>query len=513
MNLDYLWHGFTVALTGQNLLVGLIGCFIGTLVGALPAIGPINGIALLLPIAYTMGLPAESTMILLSAIYCGAEYGGRISSILLNVPGDAGAVMTALDGYPMARQGRAGEALTLSGISSFVGGIFGSIGLALFAPVLARLAIGFGPAEYFVLMVFAFATLGSMVGSQPVKTLIGCTLGLMLATVGLDATSGAYRFTFNQPELGDGIEFVVLVIGLFSISEALVILEHQGRGFTVIRELGRMTVRAADVARCTGTMLRSSVIGFVVGVLPGTGASVSSAIAYTTEKRLSDTEDTFGKGDVRGLAAPEAANNATACGAFVPMLTLGIPGSGTTAVMLGALMLYNIQPGPMLLTERPEIVGGLVASLFIGNFLLLLLNLPLVNIFARVLTVPNWLLVPGILVLSIVGVYSTHASVFAIFLMLGIGMVGWLLRKAGFDMAPIILGFVLGHVMEINLRNALAISGGELSILFSSTICIVLWVMAAAVAVLPTMLSWRSRRLKMARATRMPAIDGAPRLD
>ncbi|KFI24529.1 tripartite tricarboxylate transporter permease [Paenirhodobacter enshiensis] len=494
MNMEYLWQGFGVALTMQNLLIGLAGCFIGTLVGALPAIGPINGIALLLPIAYSMGLPPESTMILLAAIYCGAEYGGRISSILLNVPGDAGAVMTALDGYPMARQGRAGEALTLSGLASFAGGMIGATGLALFAPVLAGLAIGFGPAEYFVLMVFAFATLGSMVGSNPVKTLIGCVLGLMLATVGLDATSGAYRFTFDEPELSDGIEFVVLVIGLFSISEALLILEHQGRGVTVIRKLGRMMVRMSDVTKSTGTALRSACIGFVVGVLPGTGASVSSAIAYTTAKRISDTEGTFGKGDVRGLAAPEASNNATACGAFVPMLTLGVPGSGTTAVMLGALMLYNIQPGPMLLTERPEIVGGLVASLFVGNFLLLLLNLPLVNIFARILTVPNWLLVPGILVLSIIGVYSTHASVFSIFLMLGIGFVGWLLRKAGFDMAPIILGFVLGRVMEVNLRNALAISGGDPSILFESDISRILWGLAVLVAVFPLVLSWRARR-------------------
>ncbi len=500
MNLDYLWHGFSVALTMQNLLIGLAGCFIGTLVGALPAIGPINGIALLMPIAYTMGLPAESTMILLAAVYCGAEYGGRISSILLNVPGDAGAVMTALDGYPMAKQGRAGEALMLSGLSSFVGGMLGALGLALFAPLLSGLAIGFGPAEYFVLMVFAFATLGSMVGSQPVKTLIGCTLGLMLATVGLDATSGAYRFTFNEPELGDGIDFVVLVIGLFSVSEALLMLEHQAVGVTVIRKLGRMTARLDDIRKSVGATLRGSAIGFVVGVLPGTGASVSSAVSYTTEKRISDTEGTFGKGDVRGLAAPEAANNATACGAFVPMLTLGVPGSGTTAVMLGALMLYNIQPGPMLITERPEVVGGLVASLFIGNILLLLLNLPFVNIFARVLTVPNWLLVPGILVLSIVGAYSTHASVFSILLMLSIGMCGWLLRKAGFDMAPIILGFVLGHVMEVNLRNALAISGGDIAILFQSKISIILWVLAIAMAVMPLVAGRRSKAKALAKA-------------
>lgn len=498
MSFDYLWQGFAVALTWQNLLIGFVGCFIGTMVGALPAIGPINGIALLMPIAYTMGLPPESTMILLTAVYCGAEYGGRISSILLNVPGDAGAVMTAVDGYPMAKQGRAGEALAISGLSSFVGGIMGSIGLAIFAPVLASLAIGFGPAEYFVLMVFAFATLGSMVGSQPVKTLIGCTLGLMLATVGLDATSGAYRFTFGEPELSDGLEFVVLVIGLFSISEALIILEQQGRGFTMIRELGRMTARWSDIVKSTGATLRASVIGFIIGILPGTGASVSSAISYTLEKRFSDTEGTFGKGDVRGLAAPEAANNATACGAFVPMLTLGVPGSGTTAVMLGALMLYNIQPGPMLMVERPEIVGGLVASMFIGNFILLALNLPMVNIFARVLTVPNWLLVPGILVLSVVGVYSTNASAFSLWLMLLIGIIGWLLRKAGFDMAPIILGFVLGEVMEINLRNALAISGGDISILFQSTISNILWICAVAVALLPIYLARRSKKRQKA---------------
>jgi putative tricarboxylic transport membrane protein len=492
VSLDYLWTGFAVALQWQNLLFGLVGCFLGTMVGALPAIGPINGIALLLPLAYTLGVPAESTMILLAGVYYGAEYGGRISSILLNVPGDAGAVMTALDGNPMARQGRGAEALALSGIASFVGGMLSVLGLTLFAPLLGRLAIGFGPAEYFVLMVFAFATLGSMVGEQPIKTMIGAAIGLALTTIGLDPTSGAYRFTFDEPELHDGIEFIILVIGLFSISEVLLLLEQQHRGTLQVLAIGRGFPSLATLRACLGAMLRGTGIGFVIGVLPGTGASVASAVSYTTEKRLSDREGTFGKGDPRGLAAPEAANNAAAGGAFVPMLTLGVPGSGTTAVMLGALLLYNIQPGPQLFTERPEIAGGLVASMYVGNLLLLALNLPLVQLFVRMLLLPNWILLPGILTLAFLGVYSTYASTLSIVIMLAIGVVGYLLRKLGFDLAPVILGFVLGKVMETNLRNALAISGGELGILFGSTICQVLWALALLVLVAPLFLRRRA---------------------
>jgi len=494
MSLDYLWTGFGVALQWQNLLYGLAGCFLGTIVGALPAIGPINGIALLLPLLYTLGVPVESTMILLAGIYYGAEYGGRISSILLNVPGDAGAVMTALDGYPMARQGRAAEALAISGISSFVGGIIAVIGLTFFAPMLGALATGFGPAEYFVLMVFAFATLSSMVGAEPVKTMIGCVLGLMLATIGLDPTSGAYRFTFDEPELYDGIEFIILVIGLFSISEVLLLLEKEFHGKLKPVKVGKGFPSWSDMRACIGSTLRATGIGFVVGVLPGTGASVASAISYTTEKRLLD-RGTFGKGDIRGLAAPEAANNAAAGGAFVPMLTLGVPGSGTTAVMLGALMLYNIMPGPQLFTDRPELAGGLIASMYIGNILLLLMNLPLIHVFVRMLTVPNWVLIPGIVVLAFLGVYSAYSSVFSIFLMLGIGVIGYFARKLEFDLAPIILGFVLGDVAEKNLRNALAISGGEALILFHSAISQILWVSAILIVLAPLALNWWRRRM------------------
>ena len=492
MDLGYLWQGFGVALQWQNLIYGLIGCFLGTMIGCLPAIGPINGIALLLPIAYTAKLPAESTLILLAAVYYGAEYGGRISSILLNVPGDAGAVMTTIDGNPMARQGKATEALVASGVASFVGGLLALIAMTFLAPLFGLVAIKFGPAEYFALMVFAFATLSSMVGHEPVKTLIGCLLGLALTTIGIDATSGAYRFTFHNPELDDGIEFIVLVIGLFSISEVLLMLERHVAGtFKPLAITGRYP-SLKTLASMWGTSLRSTVIGFVVGVLPGTGASVASAVAYTTEKKFNNRDGTFGKGDMRGVVAPESANNAAATGAFVPMLTLGVPGSGTTAVMLGALMLYNIQPGPQLFVEQPALVGGLVASMYVGNLLLLLMNLPLVKVFVSALLLPNWILIPAITLLSILGVYSSYSSVLSLYIMFGIGAVGYLLRKLGFDMAPIILGFVLGKVMETNLRNALALSGGEIGILFESALSLLLWAMAVAIVVGP----WLYGRLK-----------------
>ncbi|MBN9267587.1 MAG: tripartite tricarboxylate transporter permease [Hyphomicrobium sp.] len=480
MSLDYLWTGFAVALTPSNLLLSLLGCFLGTLIGALPAIGPINGIALILPIAYTMKLPPESCMILLAAIYYGAEYGGRITSILINVPGDAGAVMTALDGYPLAKQGRGAEALTMSALTSFVGGMLAVVGLTFFAPLLGSFAVRFGPAEYVALMMFAFATLASMVGAEPVKTLIGCLIGLLLTTIGLDPTSGAYRFTFDQPELHDGIEFIILM------------LEHQFKGTLKPIPIGKGFPSWSDIKACWWPTIRSSVSGFIIGVLPGTGASVASAVAYTTEKRLLD-KGTFGKGDMRGLAAPEAANNAAAGGAFVPMLTLGVPGSGTTAVMLGALMLYNITPGPQLFTERPELAGGLIASMYIGNIMLLILNIPMVRIFVKMLQVPNTWLIPAILLLSILGVYTAYSSVMSVLLMLAIGVGGWALRKQGFDMAPIILGFVLGKVLETNLRNALALSGGDISILFQSTISNSLWVMAVLIVLLPW---WLARRTK-----------------
>ncbi|MCK2041295.1 tripartite tricarboxylate transporter permease [Chromohalobacter sp. TMW 2.2308] len=497
---DFLIHGFDVALSPLNLGLALLGALLGTLFGALPGIGPINGIAILMPLAYTLGLPAESALILLAAIYTGAEYGGRMSSILLNVPGDAGAVMTTLDGHPLAKKGLAGPALGLSAVSSFVGATIAIIGLTLFAPLLAEVAVMFGPAEFFALMVFAFASMSVMMGKDPVKTAIGAVLGVLIGTVGVDSSTGVLRYTFGLPELYDGIDFVVMIIGLFAISEILLMLEHANRkdGNDGLPPLGRVFISLKEVMACKWTMGRSGLIGFIIGILPGTGASVAGAVAYTTEKRLSDKDNSFGTGNMRGLAAPEAANNASAAGSFVPMLTLGIPGSGTTAVLLGALMLYNITPGPMMFSERPEVAGGLIASLYIGNIVLLALNLPLAGVFARVLTIPRWVLVPGIAILAFVGVFQLHSNLAAIYLMLIIGVFGYLLRKLGFSLAPVILGYVLGGLMEQNLRRALSISGGDLGILWQSGISLGLWIAALALLLLPWLLPklWQAKTSK-----------------
>ena len=493
--LNFLGQGFGVALMPTNLMMAAIGALIGTIVGMLPGLGPINGVALLMPLAFALKLPAATALILLTAVYIGCEFGGRISSILLNVPGDAGAIMTAIDGHPMARSGRAGIALSISAWASFVGSTVATAGIVLFAPLLARWALAFGPAEYFALMCFAFACITGLMGSEPLKAVLAAALGLALSTVGLDSNSGVYRFTGDNVHLSDGIQFIVVVIGLFSVSEILVMLEHQTSSSGLIRTVGRTLFNMKEFMMTGWTILRSSVLGFVVGVLPGAGATIASAMAYSVEKRLNDKDGTFGKGDIRGVSAPEAANNGSAVGSFIPMLTLGVPGSGTTAVMMGALALYNITPGPALFTQQPELVWGLIASMFVSNVLLLFINIPLVGIFARLLLVPNWLLVPGILAISAVGVYSVHATTFDLLLMGVLGIVGFVLRKAGIPMAPLILGFVLGDLREQNLRRALSITNGELSILWGSPITIGLWVAAAAMLLLPPLYRrWQRRR-------------------
>lgn len=484
----YLSQGFEVALIPQNLVIALIGCFVGTIVGLLPGLGPINGVAILLPLAFALKLPAESALILLATVYIGCEYGGRISSILLNVPGDAAAIMTALDGYPMAQQGRAGVALSISAVSSFIGSIIAIGGIILFAPLLARWSLAFGPAEYFALMIFAIACLGSMMSQNPLKSLLAALIGLGLATVGVDANTGVYRFTFDSVHLSDGIQFIVVVIGLFSVSEILLMLESTGAGQKLVRKTGRLLFNRKEAKECVGPTLRSSVVGFFVGILPGAGATIASALTYMTEKKISGNSDSFGKGDIRGVAAPEAANNASACGSFIPMLTLGVPGSGTTAVMMGALTLYNITPGPAMFTEQPDIVWGLIAALLIANVMLLIMNIPLIGLFTRMLTIPLWFLVPAIAAVSAVGVYAVHSTTFDLMLMVGLGVFGYILRKMHFPMSPLILGFVLGELLEQNLRRALSISNGEYGILWGSGIAQSLLVLAVAVLVVPPVL-------------------------
>ena len=491
---NYLLDGFTVALQWKNLLLALFGAFLGTIVGMLPGLGPINGVAILLPFAYALGLPPESALILLAAVYLGCEYGGRISAILINVPGDAAAIMSTLDGYPLAKQGKAGIALSLSAASSFLGSTIATVGVVLFAPLLARWAIAFGPAEYFMLMVFAITCLSGLVGDQPIKTALAALIGLLLATVGVDAVTGVYRFTFDSVNLADGIQFTTIVIGFFSVSEILMMLEQTEHGQKALAQGARTLFNLKEFLFSLGAIIRSGLVGFIVGVLPGAGATIASAMTYTNEKKIAGAGGTFGDGDLRGIAAPEAANNASACGSFIPMLTLGVPGSGTTAVMMGALTLYNITPGPQLFSEQPQIVWGLIASLFIGNIILLALNIPLVGFFARLLNIPNYVLIPAIATVSFVGVYAIHSTVFDLVLMCGLGLLGYFLRKLHFPLSALILGYVLGELMESNLRRALSISQGDLGILFQSNISKGLWLLVLFMVLLPSYRWWRKRR-------------------
>ncbi|MBU2863531.1 tripartite tricarboxylate transporter permease [Reinekea forsetii] len=487
--LNFLAHGFSVAFQPLNFLLVLTGCFVGTLIGSLPGIGPINGVAILLPLAYAMGFPPASALILLAGVYYGAEYGGRISSILLNVPGDAGAIMTTLDGYPLSQQGLGGKALALSAVSSFIGSMGALIMTVIFAPMLSELAIKFGPSEYVMLMAFAFTCLATMVGSRPLKTTIGVAIGLLLATVGVDSGTGILRFTMGIPNLFDGVDFLVVVIGMFAISEVLVLLENWLKNDMKLTPVGKSFITFSDILEVKWVTLRSTLVGFVIGVLPGTGASIASAVAYGTEKRLAEgNNDRFGQGDLRGLAAPEAANNAAAAGSMVPMLTLGIPGSGTTAILLGALLMFNITPGPMLFEQQPDVVWGLIASMFVGNLALLIMNLPMIGLFVKLLSIKQAYLVPIIVMLTFIGIYSVHGDTFDLYFMIVLGVFAFILRKLGFSLAPVILGLVLGGVLEENLRRALSISGGEWGILLNSPMSIGLALATLTVIVIPLVL-------------------------
>ena len=476
--LNNLALGFQVALTPTTLSLAIIGCILGTVIGALPGLGPSNGVAILIPLSFSFNLDATQALVLMTSVYYGAMYGGRISSILLNIPGDEPAMMTTLDGYPMAKKGRAGDALVLSGFASFVGAFLATIGLMLLAPVLAGIAFLFGPAEYFALYLLAFCTLGGIGSKNQAKAAISVCLGLGLAMIGVDNSTGMTRFTGGNLHLFDGIDFLVAIVGLFAVTEVFVFIESHGKDSTIGVKLAKITIPIKEIIYTRWTLLRGTLVGFIAGLLPGAGASLGSFLAYMSEKALAKDKTLFGKGDPRGIAAPEAGNNAAAGGALVPMLTLGVPGSGTTAVLLALLMTLNITPGPLLFTERPEVVWGLIATLLIANFVLLILNVPLVKIFAQILQVPASVLLPGVTMISFVGIFSLSGSHFDLLLMIGFGALGFILRKLDVPVVPVILGILLGEHMEVSLRRAMVLSDGDWTYLFSSNISIGLWTAA-----------------------------------
>ncbi len=479
--------GFAVALSPYTLMLAVIGCFLGTIIGALPGLGPSNGVAILIPITFTMGLDATSALVLMTSVYYGAMYGGRISSILLNIPGDEPALMTTLDGYPMAKQGRAGDALVISGVASFVGAFLATLGLMLLAPLLANVAFLFGPAEYFALYLLAFATLGGMASNNQAKAALASMIGLGIAMIGQDG-GGIERFTFGSLHLVDGIDFLVAIVGLFAVAEVFFFLESHGKSSSIGVKLEKVTVPVKDIISSGWTMLRASGIGFIAGILPGAGASLGSFLAYMQEKSIDAGRTGFGTGSPRGVAAPEAGNNSAAGGALVPMLTLGVPGSGTTAVLLALLLTLNITPGPTLFTERPEVVWGLIASLLIANFVLLAMNVPMVKIFVKILTVPPSILLPGVTMISFVGIFSLSGSTFDLELMIAFGVLGYVLRKLDIPTVPIILGILLGGNMEDALRRAMVLSDGDAMFLFSSPIAIGLWIAAVVGFIAPMFL-------------------------
>ncbi|MDI5985787.1 tripartite tricarboxylate transporter permease [Halomonas sp. M4R5S39] len=482
--LGFLMDGFGVALAPHNLLFALLGAFLGTLIGALPGLGPANGVAILIPLAFSLGLAPETALIMLTAVYAGAMYGGRISSILLNIPGDEPAMMTCLDGYPMAQQGKASEALAISAVASFIGSLIATIGLILLAPLLADFALTFGPAEYFALFLLAFATLGGITGKNPMKTVVAAAIGLMIATVGIDNT-GVQRYTFGVLELYEGVDFIIAIVGLFAISELLFFIEEKAGGGKAKMAVNKLSLKWKDIRFILPSSFRGGVLGFIAGVLPGAGASLGSFIGYTLEKKVVGKKGYFGQGDPRGVAAPEAGNNGASSGALVPMLTLGVPGSGTTAVLLALLISLNITPGPLMFTQNADIVWGVIAALLIGNFLLLVLNIPLVGIFVRLLSVPPMYLLPIVTMVAFVGIYSISNTVFDLYFMVAFGVGGYVLRKLEIPLVPIILGLLLGPEMEKNLRHAMDISDGDWTILWDSGLAIGLWAFAIAGLILP----------------------------
>lgn len=483
--LQGLADGFAAALTPTNLFWAFFGAVAGTLVGVLPGLGPPATIAILLPLS--VNLEPATGLIMMAAIYYGAKYGGSTTSILLNIPGEDASVVTAIDGYQMALQGRAGAALGIAAIGSFIAGTVGLIGLTFMAPLVAQLAIVFGPPEYGSLMLLGLSLVILLAGASKMKALISGFAGFLLATIGLDLFSGTTRFTLGRIELANGVEFVALSIGLFAIGEVMVNLEEETGHtlFEVPKKLKELFPTKADLRKSSGAIAQGSVLGFFIGALPGAGSTVASFISYTVAKRFSRHPEEYGKGAIAGVAAPESANNSATAGAFVPLLTLGIPGSASTAILLGALFLYGLQPGPLFFTENPDVVWPIIASMYIGNVMLVLLNLPLVPVFASILRIPYYIMYPGIVVISVVGVYSINGSVFDVWLLVIFGLVGYLMRKVDLPTAPLVLAFVLGPLFEQAVRRSLVLSQGSLGIFVTRPWSVVFLVVTALLALSP----------------------------
>lgn len=486
--LTHIINGFAVCLQPINLWYTFLGVFLGTIVGVLPGIGTSATIALLIPV--TFGMNPTSALIMMAGVYYGTKYGGSTTAILIRTPGEAASVMTTIDGYEMARKGRAGAALAVSAIGSFIAGTIGVVALTIFAVPLTSMALKFGPAEYFTLMLFAMTAVASLTGKSPAKGMLATVLGLMIATIGIDLQSGQPRYTMGVPEFQDGVGFIVVVVGLFAMAEVFRGLEglFKGTAPQAIKISGKLWLTKEEWQRSIGPIWRGGIIGFVIGVLPGAGGTIASILAYTTEKRMSKHPEEFGKGAIEGVAAPEAANNADTAGALVPLLTLGVPGGGATAVMLGAFIMYGIQPGPLLFQNRPDLVWGLVDSMYIGNIMLLILNLPLIGLFVRLLYIPAGILYPLIVSISAIGSYAINGSTLDLYLLLFFGVVGFIFEKVDIPVAPLVLSLVLGGIMEQSFRQAMTISGGNPSIFVGSAITVTLLIFTAISIALPFLL-------------------------
>jgi putative tricarboxylic transport membrane protein len=476
VSLDLLAQGFAQALTPENVLYALVGCLVGTLIGVLPGIGPTSGIAMLLPLSAV--LPPTSAVIMMAAVYYGAMYGGSTTAIVVNIPGEASSVPTAIDGYEMAKQGRAGTALGIAAIASFVAGTLSLVGLTIFAPLLAGVALAFGPPEYFALMVMSLALAVTLSGRAVVKGVVGLVIGLAVSTIGLDPVTGLRRLTFGSLTLMAGINFVSVVIGLFAISEFLVNVEQSAKRIydTTIRN---WLPTRAEVQESLGAIVRATGIGFLLGLLPGFSPAVTTFIAYDVEKRLARDPSRFGRGAIQGVAAAEAANNATSSGGFVPLFAFGVPSSPPLAVLLGALLMYGLQPGPRLFQENPQFVWTVIASMYIGNVILLVLNLPLVGLWVRIAAIPFPILGPIILLCSVMGAYSVRYLLFDVWMAVFFGIFGYALRKTGFPLAPIVLASVLGPTLEISLKQSLILSGGSLAIFVTRPLTVSLLLLTA----------------------------------